>query len=142
MLATLDSVDNLALLLEDQGKLADAEPMYRRSLEARERTLGAGHADTLASANNSAWLLRAMDAEQLAKVLALSKETDKDVPFDDDEITRALVLSMATDEDVPFDDDELTRALALSMETDKDVPFDDDELTRALALSMEVEGID
>jgi len=62
--------------------MVEAEPLRRRSVEARERTLGAGHADTLASDNNSAWLLRAMDAEQLAKVLALSKETDKDVPFE------------------------------------------------------------
>ena len=33
---TLDSVDNLALLLQDQGKLAEAEPLFRRCMSSRE----------------------------------------------------------------------------------------------------------
>jgi hypothetical protein len=41
------SVSNLASLLYANGRLAEAEPLYRRALEARERTLGAEHMDTL-----------------------------------------------------------------------------------------------
>eukprot|EP00808_Paulinella_micropora_P011372 g70050.t1 len=39
--STLTSVNNLGLLLEQQGKLAEAEPLKRRALQAREKTLGA-----------------------------------------------------------------------------------------------------
>ena len=34
---TLDAVDVLAQLLQAKGKLAEAEPLYRRALEGRER---------------------------------------------------------------------------------------------------------
>jgi hypothetical protein len=46
------------LLLLRQGHLAEAEPLLRFALEARERTLGADHADTLISVENLARLLR------------------------------------------------------------------------------------
>ena len=36
------------------GQLKDAEALFRRALEARERTLGAEHPSTLASVNNLA----------------------------------------------------------------------------------------
>ena len=38
---TLTSVNNLAGLLQAQGKLDEAEPLYRRALAGREETLGA-----------------------------------------------------------------------------------------------------
>ena len=41
------------------GQLKDAEALYRRALEAQERTLGAEHPDTLGSVNNLAFCLRA-----------------------------------------------------------------------------------
>jgi hypothetical protein len=41
------------------GLLEDAEPLYRRGLEARERTLGAEHPDTLVLAKNLALCLKA-----------------------------------------------------------------------------------
>ena len=44
---TLVSMSNLARCLEGMGLLKDAEPLYRRALEASERTLGAEHPDTL-----------------------------------------------------------------------------------------------
>ena len=40
------------------GRYDEAEPLYRRALEARERTLGNEHPDTLTSVNNLALLLR------------------------------------------------------------------------------------
>ena len=39
------------------GQLKDAEALYRRALEARERTLGAEHPSTLDSVNDLASLL-------------------------------------------------------------------------------------
>ena len=54
---TLASVNNLALLLQDQGQLEEAAPLFRRDLEASERTLGAEHPDTLVSMYNLAAML-------------------------------------------------------------------------------------
>ena len=55
---TLTSVGNLAALLQDRGRLEEAEPLHRRALEARERTLGPEHPKTLKSVNNLAGLLQ------------------------------------------------------------------------------------
>ena len=56
---TLAAVNNLALLLQDQGKLAEAEPLFRRALKGCEQQLGAQHPGTLTSVNNMARLLQA-----------------------------------------------------------------------------------
>jgi len=53
---TLASVHNLAALYQAQGRYSEAEPLYKRALEAYERVLGKGHPDTLASVNNLAAL--------------------------------------------------------------------------------------
>ena len=42
----------VANLLSDQGKLSEAEPLYRESLEGRKRVLGPDHPSTLDSLNN------------------------------------------------------------------------------------------
>jgi serine/threonine protein kinase len=55
---TLTAVDGLASLLQDQGKLAEAEPLFRQNLEARRRVLGPEHPDTLTAVNNLAGLLQ------------------------------------------------------------------------------------
>ena len=52
-------MNNLASLLQDKGDYAGAEPLYRRALEAGERTLGKEHPNTLTSVNNLASLLEA-----------------------------------------------------------------------------------
>ena len=62
------------------GLPKDAEPLYRRALECRERTLGAEHPDTLVSVNNLAGCLEAMgllkDAEPLyRRALEASERT-------------------------------------------------------------------
>jgi tetratricopeptide (TPR) repeat protein len=51
---TLSSVNNLGVLLQDQGKDEEAEAMYRRALEAYQKTLGPEHTDTLACRKNLA----------------------------------------------------------------------------------------
>ncbi len=49
---TLSSVENLASIYFEQGRIAESEPLYRRVLEARERVLGPEHPDTLVSVND------------------------------------------------------------------------------------------
>ena len=60
------------------GKLAEAEPLFRRALEGNERQLGAQHPDTLKAVNNLAWLLKAQgklaEAEPLYRRYAGSRE--------------------------------------------------------------------
>jgi tetratricopeptide (TPR) repeat protein len=56
--ATSALINNLANLLKGQGKLSDAEPLYREALAGRRRTLGDEHPSTLSSINNLAILLK------------------------------------------------------------------------------------
>lgn len=66
---TLATLNNLAGVLKEQGRLDEAEPMYRRALETLERVNGEQHPNTLAAMNNLATLLvdlgRLDDAEPL-----------------------------------------------------------------------------
>jgi Tfp pilus assembly protein PilF/tRNA A-37 threonylcarbamoyl transferase component Bud32 len=54
---TLDTVDVLGLLLMDQEKLAEAEPLYRQGVEACRRVRGPDHPDTLTAQHNLAVVL-------------------------------------------------------------------------------------
>ena len=45
-------------LLRDQGKLAEAEPLFREALVASRSVLGERHPDTLIATNNLANLLQ------------------------------------------------------------------------------------
>jgi tetratricopeptide (TPR) repeat protein len=53
----LTSMNNLALLLAQQGKYDEAEPMYRQTLALTEKVLGKEHPNMLTSMNNLAGLL-------------------------------------------------------------------------------------
>ncbi|KXJ84996.1 P-loop containing nucleoside triphosphate hydrolase protein [Microdochium bolleyi] len=55
---TLSSVNDLALVLGDQGKYEEAEALNRRALDGREKALGKDHPDTLTSVNNLAGVLQ------------------------------------------------------------------------------------
>ncbi|OCK99064.1 TPR-like protein [Cenococcum geophilum 1.58] len=55
---TLDSINNLALVLWSQGKYGEAEKMHRRVLGVREKVLGLEHSGTLNCINNLALVLR------------------------------------------------------------------------------------
>ena len=52
-------LNNLAGLYQAQGRYAEAEPLYRRSLAIREKALGPEHPDVGAALNNLAVLYRA-----------------------------------------------------------------------------------
>ena len=56
---TATSLNNLALLLQAQGDLAGARPLFERALAIREKALGPEHPDTATSLNNLAPLLQA-----------------------------------------------------------------------------------
>jgi hypothetical protein len=52
------SMSNLALVLGDQSKYAQAEEMHREVLRLRETVLGKEHPNTLTSMSNLANVLR------------------------------------------------------------------------------------
>ncbi len=52
------SLNNLAELYRTQGRYAEAEPLYKRSLAIREGALGPEHPDVAQSLENYALLLR------------------------------------------------------------------------------------
>ena len=54
---TLTSINNLASVLQDQGKYDEAEQMNRRALDGREKALGKEHPSTLTSVYCLAYLL-------------------------------------------------------------------------------------
>ena len=81
---TLDSANNLAVLLKAQGRTADAEALHRRTLRALRRVLGDEDLLTLSSMNNLAVLLwsqgRHAEAETLHReVLATRRRVLGDV---------------------------------------------------------------
>jgi tetratricopeptide (TPR) repeat protein len=55
--STLESMNNLALVLSHQGKYEQAEEMHRQALRLYETVLGKEHPDTLTSMNNLALVL-------------------------------------------------------------------------------------
>ena len=62
----------MAGLLQDQGKLSEAEPLLLEALKAYKRTLGAEHPQTPLSINNMATLL--LDQGQLSEAEPLLLE--------------------------------------------------------------------
>ncbi|KAK1838138.1 TPR domain protein (kinesin light chain) [Colletotrichum chrysophilum] len=55
---TLTSVNNLASVLQYQGKYEEAEQMNRQALDGYEKVLGKEHPNTLTSVDNLASVLR------------------------------------------------------------------------------------
>jgi tetratricopeptide (TPR) repeat protein len=56
--ATAASLNNLSELYRAQGKYEEAEPLYRRAMTIRQKTLGPEHPDTAQSLSNLALLYR------------------------------------------------------------------------------------
>ncbi|CAH0024545.1 unnamed protein product [Clonostachys rhizophaga] len=50
--AMIDSVHRLGILYRDQGKFSEAEAMYNKALEGKEKALGRDHTSTLSTVNN------------------------------------------------------------------------------------------
>ena len=67
--STLSSINNLAGLLQAQGKLGEAEPLCREALDGCRRTLGDSHPDTLTSIHNLASLLHSQGKLSEAEAL-------------------------------------------------------------------------
>ena len=69
--ALANSLNNLAVLYEYQGRYNDAEPLYLQSLDIRKRQLGDDHPSVATSLNNLALLYESQgkysEAEDLAK---------------------------------------------------------------------------
>ena len=63
------SINNLGSLLEAQGKLDEAEPLYREALAGRRAALGDTHPSTLGSINNLGLLLQAQGKRDEAEPL-------------------------------------------------------------------------
>ena len=61
--STLNSVINLAGLLISQGAYGEAEPLFRRALQARERVLGPEHPDTVMASTLLAKVLTKLEIE-------------------------------------------------------------------------------
>ncbi|KAK8071889.1 ATP GTP binding protein [Apiospora saccharicola] len=62
-------MNNLAFVLDRQGKYGEAEQMHRQTLELRVKVLGQEHPDTLTNMNNLAFVLESqgkyLEAEQM-----------------------------------------------------------------------------
>ena len=56
---TMAAIANLGALLERQGRLGDAEALFREALAGYQTALGAGHAHTRATADALERVLRA-----------------------------------------------------------------------------------
>jgi tetratricopeptide (TPR) repeat protein len=67
--SVLTSMNNLALVLRNQGKYKEAETMHRQELELSEKVLGKEHPDTLTSMNNLAEVLRDRGKYEEAEVM-------------------------------------------------------------------------
>jgi CHAT domain-containing protein/Tfp pilus assembly protein PilF len=80
--AVAESLNNLAALYEDRGRFTSAEPLYKRSLEIREK-LGRNHPDVVASLNRLAGLYqkqgRVADALPIISQTILQRTADKTV---------------------------------------------------------------
>ncbi len=68
------SLNNLVQLYHAQGKDAEAEPLYQRSLAIREKALGPEHPDVATSLENYAAILRqTARADQAERMEARAK---------------------------------------------------------------------
>jgi tetratricopeptide (TPR) repeat protein len=66
---TLTLVNKLAILYQQQGRYAEAEPLFKEALQARREVLGPRHPDTLQSLNNLAAFYRAQSRDSEAEPL-------------------------------------------------------------------------
>jgi tetratricopeptide (TPR) repeat protein len=63
------ALDSLGILYADQGRLQDAEAMYQRALDGKEKALGPGNTSTLTTVNNLGLLYKAQGRLQDAEAM-------------------------------------------------------------------------
>ncbi len=127
---TLASIHNLALLLCEQGKLGEAEPLTREAVKGYRFTLGEAHPYTLTSTNNLGLLLydqgKLDEAEQLTReALELSRLE----MGDDNPITLALIRSLGPLLHAQGKLDEAEPLLLETLEGDRSTLGDEHRLT-------------
>jgi len=82
-------MNNYANLLSDQGRLDEAEPLYKEALEGFREMLGARHKDTLNSMNNDANLLKQQGLRRGAQLGGAARGALLNcLLYYDDELTR------------------------------------------------------
>ncbi len=67
---TLNSINNMGMLLKSQGRLTEAEPYFREALDSFRRVQGDEHLNTLAIKSNLALLLIELGNASVAERLA------------------------------------------------------------------------
>jgi len=75
--STLGTVNNLGVLYENQGKLKEAEVMYRRALKGYEKAWGPEHTSTLGTVNNLANLYKNQGKMEEAEIMYRRAKTGK-----------------------------------------------------------------
>ncbi len=70
---TATLLNNLALLYKAQGRYAETEPLYKRSLAIKEKALSPEHPDVAQSLNNLAALYK--DPAAMVSVQAIPQQT-------------------------------------------------------------------
>jgi tetratricopeptide (TPR) repeat protein len=63
------SLNNLAVRYDSQGRYSEAEPLYVRSLNIRQQQLGANHPAVATSLNNLAGLYKSQGRYRVAELL-------------------------------------------------------------------------
>eukprot|EP00435_Cladocopium_sp_Y103_P000774 s434_g1.t1 len=90
-------MNNLAELLRQQGKMEEAEHLYRRSLAGEEVTLGAQHPRTMSAMNSLAFLLKdqgkLLEAESLWRRCLEGEEAQRG-PNHPDTLLKAMNLGV------------------------------------------------
>jgi hypothetical protein len=74
---TLETMSGYASTLVDLGRLDEAEALYRRALEARQRLFGADHPSVARSIRDLAIVLRKQGREADAEQLIASRQRDE-----------------------------------------------------------------
>jgi serine/threonine protein kinase len=93
---TLSSVEQVAVVLFNQGKIAESEPLAREALAGRRRVLGEEHRDTLQSVGSMGALLQAQGKfDEASELLADAIATARRVGGSDDPLTIDLIAIMA-----------------------------------------------
>jgi tetratricopeptide (TPR) repeat protein len=133
-LALAGTLYRLAILRRQQGEFAEAEQLYRRALEIRERVQGPNHPDVAMVLNNLAALEVAQGSYDVARPLLERALAIRQTALGDDNVLTAeslsnLALLQAAQGDAAAAEPLYRRALSILEKTNTPCP---DELTRVL----------